>query len=80
MHTFEIVGLNGVGNGRSCEIHECCGSCVMVGDVLRLKSVVVNINGSMQEAMKLVSLKNRSEKCTVAFVPKVMLRGQGVML
>ena len=28
IHDGEIVGLTGSSNGRSCEQHACCGSCV----------------------------------------------------
>ena len=42
MDEFEIVGLLGDGNGRSCERHAVCGVSVEVGDILRTKECVVN--------------------------------------
>lgn len=77
---FEIVGLDGTENGRSYEKHECCGLHVYVGDTLVLRKTAVNVNGIAQEAMKLLSIKNNAETCTVFCVPKAMLRGRGILL
>ena len=67
---LEVVGLHGQTNGRSCERHECCGRAVVVGDVLRIKRGVANINGSIQEAIKFVSIRDFTEACTVGFSAK----------
>lgn len=36
---FEIEGLNESDNGRSCCMHECCGSNLFVGALVRVRSV-----------------------------------------
>ena len=56
MIRIEIVGLVGEGNGRSCEIHKCCGESVQVGDVLRLRQVVLEVNGQLEKCLKAVSI------------------------
>ena len=43
---LEIVGLRASNNGRSCTMHNTCGASLRVGDVLRLVSCVVNVDGS----------------------------------
>jgi hypothetical protein len=69
---FEIVGLYSETNGRSCDIHECCGSHVLVGDVIRLKKTVVDVDEGSEESVACVLVRKGRESCTVAFVPHVL--------
>ena len=68
---LEIVGLKSATNGRSCSIHRCCGKAVAVGDVLRLVTTVVEVEGKQETAVKCVKVVNGIDGCTVAFVPWV---------
>jgi hypothetical protein len=70
---LEIVGLLANNNGRSCSIHGCCGSELVVGDVLRLKETIVTVEGRDEYAVKLVRIDDGVEGCTVAFVPRLQL-------
>ena len=38
---FEVVGLEESSNGRSCCVHECCGSSVVPGSLVRVRLVRV---------------------------------------
>jgi hypothetical protein len=68
---FEIVGLYGSTNGRSCCYHRSCGKDVGAGDILRLVRTVVDINGRTESAIKLVKIVDGVDGCTVGFVPRV---------
>ena len=39
---FEIVGLRESGNGRSCCAHECCGSAIVPGSLVRIHCVHID--------------------------------------
>ena len=64
---IEIVGLDSSTNGCSCTCHATCGEYVFVDNVLRL----VTVNGVTEEAIKLVKIKDATDSCTVAYVPRV---------
>lgn len=51
---IEMVGLYSDSNGRSCTMHDCCGTTVKKGDLLRLIPTVVTINGKDENAVKFV--------------------------
>lgn len=68
---IEICGLTETSNGRTCNMHECCGITVVVNDTLRLKRCLVEVNGFAEEAIKLVKLSWGSETCTVGFLPRI---------
>jgi hypothetical protein len=71
---FEIVGLYGSTNGRSCCFHKTCGKDVEVGSLLRLVRTVVDINGETESAIKLVKIVDGVDGCTIGFVPRVQSR------
>jgi hypothetical protein len=68
---FEIVGLFGSTNCRSCCIHKICGKSVEAGEILCLVRTVVDINGRTESAIKLVKIIDGVDGCTVGFVPRV---------
>jgi hypothetical protein len=43
----EILGLRASNNGRSCELHGCCGETLAVGDLIRFKKCVVEIDDAI---------------------------------
>jgi hypothetical protein len=53
---FEIVGLYGSTNGRSCCFHKICGKDIEVGSLVRLVRTVFDINGETESAIKLVKI------------------------
>ena len=57
----EIVGLNGTSNGRSCESHDCCGKYISPDDLVRFKLTVVDIDGTVEEAIKVVRVRDGTE-------------------
>jgi hypothetical protein len=77
--TVELYGLLGCTNGRSCERHTCCGESVILGDILRIKRTVVTINGSLDDAIKFVSIVDGCEKCTVGFVSKALFSNMSAL-
>ena len=71
IHDGEIVGLKGASNGRSCEQHTCCGSCLRVGDLLHFKvGVVQHGDGMVKTVVKAVLIWDGTETCTVGFAPR----------
>ena len=71
---FEIVGLYGSSNGRSCCFHMACGKDVEVGNVLCLVRTVVDINDNTELAIKLVKIVDGVDGCTIGFIPRVQSR------
>jgi hypothetical protein len=67
----EIVGLYCGSNGRSCCSHKICGEHVVPGDLLRLVSTVVEVDGEVEEAIKFVRVLDGVDCCNVGFVPRV---------
>ena len=71
IHDGEIVGLRGASNGRSCEQHTCCGSCLQVGDLLHFKvGVVQHGDGMVKTVVKAVLIWDGTETCTFGFAPR----------
>jgi hypothetical protein len=71
---LEICGLANSSNGRACSIHNVCGNCVVVGDVLRLREVVADINGEPELAILLVKIVEGRESCRVGYVPRMQAK------
>jgi hypothetical protein len=69
---FEIYGLNGSSNGRSCSSHACCGLQVKVGDIVRLKKTVVDVETGVEEAIVCVLVRCGRETCSVGFIPRAL--------
>jgi hypothetical protein len=75
---FEIFGLNSNTSGRSCNLHECCGSQVTVGDIVRLKKTLVDLDHGTEEAVACILVRRGRETCTVAYVPRALLHWQSI--
>jgi hypothetical protein len=71
---FEIYGLASTTNGKSCVYHECCGSQVVLGDIIRLKKTLVDVATGVEEAIACVLVRLGRETCTVAYVPRALLQ------
>jgi len=50
----EMVGLSMGTNGRSCVQHGMCGDHLKVGDLVRFKKCVVEIDGVVEEVCRLI--------------------------
>ena len=68
--SFEIIGVNLSFDGRSCDIHECCGDHLEVGDIVRM---VNNDVGETYQVKAVLIDKDEGESCTVGFIPDYML-------
>ena len=66
----EIVGLYATNNGRTCVTHACCGEHLQPGDLIRFKFTVVDVDGSLEEAVKAVCVRDGTEMFTVGFLPR----------
>jgi hypothetical protein len=71
---LEVVGINGISNGRSCCQHDCCGSSLSENELLRLVKCVVTINKKTEEAVKFVRVTADGDGCTIGFLPRVWLK------
>ena len=72
----EIVGLKGTSNGRSCESHDCCGESISPDDLVRFKLTVVDIDGKIEEAIKVVRVRDGTESCTIGFLPRNIVKSR----
>ena len=70
----EIVGLHGSTNGRSCESHTSCGSHVMPDDLIRFKLTMVEIDGTLEEGIKVVRIRDGTESCCIGFLPRNLVK------
>lgn len=74
----EIVGLRGTGNGRMCEIHyNGCGCNVKVGERIRFRSFVVEMEGNEVFSIGAVKVSDGVESCLIGFLPRYQLNTQG---
>jgi hypothetical protein len=68
----EIYGLNQSSNGRSCDIHRCCGEIVEIGSKVTFEEVTVTIDETSELAVA-AYVNVDSTKCRVGFLPRFML-------
>jgi hypothetical protein len=72
----EIVGLKSGTSGRSCEAYLCCGASLHVGDLVRLRLVMLEVQGGAPvEALKVLKIKDVTEGCHFGFLPRHILKG-----
>jgi hypothetical protein len=72
----EIVGLKSVKNGRSCEAHLCCGASLHVGDLVRFRLVMLEVQGGAPvEALNVLNINYGTEGCHVGLLPRHILKG-----
>ena len=79
-HDGEIVGLHASTNGRSCNQHECCGRHLQPGQIVRLKTEVMEVvyetpgdpepDARVETVIKAVLVLHGTELCTVGFLPR----------
>jgi hypothetical protein len=76
----EIIGLKGTTNGRSCELHACCGRQVELNDTVMFCNTIATIQGVDQLALKAVLIKDGIASCCVGFLPQaVVTRSEGIL-
>jgi hypothetical protein len=66
----EIVGLRSSTNGCSCASHSVCGEHLRAGDLIRFRSVVVDVDGGTESAIAAVRILDGTETCIVGFLPR----------
>jgi hypothetical protein len=72
----EMVGLKSDTNGRSCEAHLCCGASLHVGDLVRFRLVILEVQeGTPVEALKVLKIKDCTKGCHIGFLPRYILKG-----
>jgi hypothetical protein len=72
----EIVRLKSGTHKRSCEAHFCCGASLHVGDLVRFRLVILEVQGRAPvEALKVLKIKDGTEGCRVGFLPRHILEG-----
>ena len=77
MRDGKIVGLHQPGNGRSCEKHPICGAELQADDLVRFRGSVVEVDGCVEQAIKVVRVKDGTELCVVGFLPRNITRRSG---
>jgi hypothetical protein len=65
-----IVGIYGTTNGRSCEIHDTCGSSIAEDSLIWFKFCYVERYGRIKPAVKAVKIQAGEERCSVGFLPR----------
>jgi hypothetical protein len=68
----EIVGIHGTTNGRTCELHDVCGSEVKVNTLIRFKFCSIEIHRRVEPAVNAVFIGYGEECCTVGFLPRAV--------
>jgi len=74
----ELYGLYESTNGRSCEIHQCCGECLQVNDLVLFKPTTVEIDEVEEVAIAAHIVKEGTILCRVGFIPRVMVIRYGL--
>ena len=72
--TVEVVGIEANSQGRSCELHETCGSLVEEDVVLRLRKVQVVVEGKEETAIAAYIVSDGVDGCRVGFLKRHMVK------
>ena len=76
--SFDIVGINESNNGRSCEIHECCGCLVVPHLVVRIRAIQVAVQNDPDivesPALACFHVTGGVDGCQVGFLRRHLLR------
>jgi hypothetical protein len=73
----EIVGVLKGTNGRSCTAHLVCGEHLRAGDLICFRSVVVDVDGSTEDAIAAVRILDGTQTCIVGFLPRSIVKRRG---
>ena len=71
--TLDIVGINANDQGRSCEIHKCCGAVLEVDMVIRLRTIQILVNGKEETAIAAYRVSGGVDSCRVGFARRHLL-------
>jgi hypothetical protein len=79
-HDSEMIGLHNPTNGRSCVQHDCCRRYLMVGELVRFKREVLQVDYGppgdpepdfwYETVMKVIIVCDGVESCHVGFLPR----------
>jgi hypothetical protein len=72
----EIIGIASRESGSYCESHEVCGDHVAVGDLVKFKLVVIEVDGEKDEAIKAIKIRDGTETCHIDFLPRHFFHGR----
>ena len=68
LREVEIVGINSITNGGSCEEHHTCGCVLEEDSLVRLRKHQVYINGHEQSAVGVYWVSDGVDRCLVGFL------------
>lgn len=68
--TGDIVGLYASTNGRSCNLHPCCGEQLELGDKVAFRRRLVQVDGVNEFGIEVILMNNYEPTCTVGFLPR----------
>jgi hypothetical protein len=72
----DIVGMKSGRSGRSSKSHLCCGASLHVGDLVRFRLVMLEVQGGAPaEILKVLKIKYGTEGCHFGFLPRHILKG-----
>jgi hypothetical protein len=67
----DIVGIEEPSRGRSCELHDVCGSNLILDCVVRIRKVqIVNDDGREETALAAYWVTDGVDLCRVGFLPR----------
>jgi hypothetical protein len=72
----EIVGIASGESGRTCEIHKVCGELLAVGNLVKFKLVVIEVDDEEDEAIKAIKILNDMDSCHVGFLMRHFVHGR----
>ena len=73
-----IMGLKASSHGRLCESHSCFGELVSADDLIWFKYWVVDINGALEDSVKVCRIRVWTGSCMIGFLSRhVMMNNKG---
>lgn len=72
--TVDVVGIAASDQGRSCEVHEACGSVLTADMLVRFRCVQIEVNGKEETALSVVRVSGAVDTCRVGFLRRHLLR------
>jgi hypothetical protein len=71
----EIIGIASRESGCICKSHEVCGELLAVGDLVKFKLVVIEVDDEKEETIKSIKIRDGTERCRFGFLPRHFFHG-----
>jgi hypothetical protein len=72
----DVVGTEANERGRSCDVHDCCGSVLVLDAEVRFRCIQITYNGQEQTALAVYWVTDGDDRCRVGFLRRHLVKHQ----